>query len=337
MFDPPATRTWDFPRRVGSIALLVAAGADEGVPVATLLRGSGLGTRDLEDHQREVTAQQELRVVRNLVTAAPHLSGARVGVRYHVSTFGPLGFALLSSPTMGAAANLAFRFLDLSFAFCVFSARIEGDVAVVALDDRDLPADVGRFLVERDLSAIWTVLREIAGGSPRLSSVDLPYPAADVEGHRAAFGVRPRWDAPGGRAELRIDAAWMGHPLPQANPHALALAEALCRDLVATRRSRTGVVEQVRILVAQRLGDGAPMGEVATALGLSERSLRRRLAEAGTSYRAVLDEVRRGVAEDLLGDRGLKVDDIARQLGYAEATSFGAAYRRWTGRSPRDR
>lgn len=337
MFDPPATRTWDFPRRVGSIALLVAAGADEGVPVATLLRGSGLGTPDLEDHQREVTAQQELRVVRNLVTAAPHLSGARVGVRYHVSTFGPLGFALLSSPTMGAAANLAFRFLDLSFTFCVFSARIEGDVAVVALDDRDLPADVGRFLVERDLSAIWTVLREIAGGSPRLSSVDLPYPAADVEEHRAAFGVRPRWDAPGGRAELRIDAAWMGHPLPQANPHALALAEALCRDLVATRRSRTGVVEQVRILVAQRLGDGAPMGEVATALGLSERSLRRRLAEAGTSYRAVLGEVRRGVAEDLLGDRGLKVDDIARQLGYAEATSFGAAYRRWTGRSPRDR
>ncbi|NGZ99797.1 AraC family transcriptional regulator [Nocardioides sp. W3-2-3] len=51
--------------------------------------------------------------MRNLLAAAPAISGARVGLRYHVSTFGPLGFALLSSPTMGAAANLAFRFLDL--------------------------------------------------------------------------------------------------------------------------------------------------------------------------------------------------------------------------------
>lgn len=337
MFDPPVTRTWDFPRRVAGIALLVAAGSGEDVPPEVLLRGTGLGVRDLEDHQREVTAQQELRVVRNLLAAAPAISGARVGLRYHVSTFGPLGFALLSSPTMGAAANLAFRFLDLSFAFCVFGARIEGDRAVVALDDRDLPADVGRFLAERDLSAIWTVLREIAGGAPRVSSVDLPYPAADPAAYRAAFGVRPRFDAPGGRSELRLDAAWMDYPLPQANPHALALAETLCRDLVAARRSRSGIVEQVRILVAQRLAAGAPMADVATALGQSERSLRRHLAEAGTSYRALLDEVRRGVAEELLGDRGLKVDDVARQLGYAEATSFGAAYRRWTGRSPRDR
>lgn len=337
MFDPPVTRTWDFPRRVGGIAPLVAAGTDEGAGAEVLLRGSGLGRRDLEDHQREVTAQQELRVVRNLVAAVPGITGARVGARYHVSTFGPLGFALLSSPTMGAAANLAFRFLDLSFAFCVFGARIEGDQAVVALDDGDLPPDVGRFLAERDLSAIWTVLREIAGGAPKVSSVDLPYPAADPADYRAAFGVRPRWDAPGGRAELRLDASWMDYPLPQANPHALALAEALCRDLVAARRSRGGIVEQVRILVAQRLAEGAPMAEVAAALGLSERSLRRHLAAAGSSYRAVLDEVRRGAAEELLADRGLRVDDIARRLGYAEATSFGAAYRRWTGHAPRGR
>ncbi|NGZ99798.1 AraC family transcriptional regulator [Nocardioides sp. W3-2-3] len=168
----------------------------------------------------------------------------------------------------------------------------------MALDDRDLPADVGRFLAERDLSAIWTVLREIAGGAPRVSSVDLPYPAADPAAYRAAFGVRPRFDAPGGRSELRLDAAWMDYPLPQANPHALALAETLCRDLVAARRSRSGIVEQVRILVAQRLAAGAPMADVATALGQSERSLRRHLAEAGTSYRALLDEVRRGAAEE---------------------------------------
>lgn len=335
MFDPPVTRSWDFPRQVAGTALLVAAGTDAGVAPAVLLAGSGLTPRDLADHRREVTAQQELRVVRNLLAAAPDMTGVRVGTRYHASTFGPLGFALMSSATLGDAANLTFRFLDLSFTFCVPAATVDGDQVVIGVDHGDLPGDVHQFLVERDLTAIWTVLREIAGGAPRLTALTLPFPPGGSGPLRSAFGVTPvRADVPG-RAELRLDAAWFDLPLPQANPHAFAMAESLCRDLVASRRSRTGVAEEVRILVAQRLSSGAPMGEVAAALGLSERSLRRHLTEAGTSYRTVLDEVRRSAAEELLTRPGLTLDDVARELGYAEATSFGAAYRRWTGRTPR--
>lgn len=333
MFEPPVTRSWDFPRQVAGTALLVAAGADAGVAPSVLLDGSGLGPRDLADHRREVTAQQELRVVRNLLAAAPSMTGVRVGTRYHASTFGPLGFALMSSATLGDAANLTFRFLDLSFTFCVPTAGTDGDQVVIGVDDGDLPADVRGFLVERDLTAVWTVLREIAGGAPRLTSLTLPFAPGESGALRSAFGTTP---SPGhGRAELRLDVAWFDLPLPQANPHAFAMAEALCRELVASRRSRTGVVEEVRVLVAQRLADGAPMGAVAAVLGLSERSLRRHLTEAGTSYRSLLDEVRRSAAEELLARPGLSVDDVARELGYAEATSFGAAYRRWTGRSPR--
>lgn len=335
MFEPPATRSWDFPRQVAGTALLVAAGQDDGVAASTLLHGSGLTLRNLADHRREVTAQQELRVVRNLLAAAPGTTGVRVGSRYHASTFGPLGFALMSSATLGDAANLTFRFLDLSFTFCVPTARVDGDQVVVGVEHGDLPADVHPFLVERDLTAIWTVLREIAGGAPRLTSLTLPHAPGGSGALRSAFGVTPVRAEPGGRAELRLDAAWFDLPLPQANAHAFAMAEALCRDLVARRRSRTGVAEEVRVLVAQRLSDGAPMGEVASTLGLSERSLRRHLTEAGTSYRTVLDEVRRSAAEELLARPGLTVDDVARELGYAEATSFGAAYRRWTGRTPR--
>lgn len=337
MFEPPVTRTWDFPRQVAGTALLVAAGTEAGLAPAVLLAGSGLAPRDLADHRREVTAQQELRVVRNLLAAAPATTGVRVGTRYHASTFGPLGFALMSSATLGDAANLTFRFLDLSFTFCVPSARTDGDQVVIGVDHGDLPADVHAFLVERDLTAIWTVLREIAGGSPRLTSLALPFGPGRSAELRSAFGVVPVRAQASDRAELRLDVAWFDLPLPQANPHAFAMAESLCRDLVARRRSRTGVAEEVRVLVAQRLPDGAPMGEVAAALGLSERSLRRHLTEAGTSYRTVLDEVRRSAADELLARPGLTVDDVAHRLGYAEATSFGAAYRRWTGHTPRGR
>lgn len=315
-FEPAATRTWDFPRQVAGTALLVEAGVEAGADVAALLRGSDLGVRDLGDHQREVTAAQELRVLRNLRAAAPEVTGAAVGARYHASTFGPLGFALLSSPTLGHAANLALRFIDLSFTFTIPAASITTEQVVIAVDDRGVPADVREFLVERDLTAIGRVLQEIVGDG---------------------FAVRPEPTGADGRAVLRFDAQWLERVLPQANPHACALAEAMCRDLVSPRRSRHGIVQHVRIHVAQRLESGSPMPDVAAALGLSERSLRRRLADAGTSYRTVLDEVRQDAAEDLLAAGTLRVEDVARRLGYAESTSFGAAYRRWTGHAPRGR
>jgi len=312
-FEPAAAPSWRFPRHVAGTALLVAVGADAGVPGATLLRGTGLGARDVADPQREVTAEQELRVVRNLLAAAPGISGTQVGERYHASTFGPLGFALLSSATLGAAANLALRFIDLSFTFTIPSAAVEGEDVVVRVDDRGVPEELRRFLVERDLTAIWTVLHEICGSVP---------------------GMAATWDDP--PTTLRFPARWLDHPLPQANTHACALAEALCRDLVSPRRGRDAVTGQVRILVAQHLESGAPMATVAAALGLSERSLRRRLGDAGTSYRAVLDDVRAALAERLLAD-GLTLDEVALRLGYAEASSLVVAHRRWTGRTPRGR
>ncbi|UUW88028.1 AraC family transcriptional regulator [Pimelobacter simplex] len=337
-FEPAATRDWDFPRYVAGTALLVALGSARGLDPALLLRGTGLGARDVADHRREVTAAQELRVVRNLLAADPRVTGAEAGAAYHASTFGPLGFALLSSPTLGDAANLALRFIDLSFSFTPLSAVVEDGAVVVTGDEHAVPPDVRAFVVERDLAAIWTVLREICGGAPRLNAVGLPFPAPDDDaaaGRRAAFGVAPRWASRS--ATLRFDASWLDLRLPQANAHAFALAESLCLDLVSPRRDRRrhGIAEEVRILVAQRLEDGAPMAAVAAALGLSERSLRRRLQDAGMSYRTLLDEVRALAAERLLADPGLTLDDIAERLGYAEATSLVVAYRRWTGRTPR--
>ena len=73
--------------------------------------------------------------------------------------------------------------------------------------------------------------------------------------------------------------------------------------------------------------------DVARQLSTSERTLRRRLADEGTSYRALLAEVRLTLAEDA-GDGALSVEDVALRLGYAEATPFIAAFRRWTGTTP---
>ncbi|KHL17076.1 AraC-like DNA-binding protein [Mumia flava] len=333
--EPPAARDWAFPRAVTAIAVLVECGREHGVDDATLLRGTGLAPSAVGDHEQVVTAAQELQVVRNLRRAVPGVSGTTVGSRYHLTTFGIFGFALLSSRTVLEAANLALRFVDLSFAFAIPAGDLDGDDVVVTLDEQGVPDDVRSFLVERDLAAIHTCLDELRPGGVPLRRAAFTHPAPSAGAARSAaavLGLEPSYGAD--RSLIAFDAALLAEPLPLGNSQARATAEGLCRAVVSRRRERHGIAQQVRVLVTQHVLTGAPMEVVAADLGLSVRTLRRRLADAGTSYRALLDEVRRSLAEELLASGGLSVEDAALRLGYAEASSFIAAFRRWTGVTP---
>src|SRR5208337_639642 len=75
---------------------------------------------------------------------------------------------------------------------------------------------------------------------------------------------------------------------------------------------------------------------VARKLGLSERTLARRLADEGTTYERVVDQLRQSLAIEYVKEPGVSLSQIAWLLGYEEATSFNHAFRRWTGRSPSD-
>jgi AraC-like DNA-binding protein len=117
----------------------------------------------------------------------------------------------------------------------------------------------------------------------------------------------------------------------------------MCRDVVSRRRGRDGITEQVRVRITQALarpasGAGGPadagMPAVAAALSMSERTLRRRLAAAGTRYQVLLDEVRQALAEEMLETGMLSVEDVAQRLGYAESSSFIHAFKRWRGETP---
>jgi AraC-like DNA-binding protein len=305
LLERAAVGDWDFPRAVSGVALLLEHGRAGGMADADLLAGTGLTAAGVAV-AREVTAAQEMRVIRNLRAGLGEV-GPAVGRRYRAATFGALGYALLASPTVGDAMGVALRFLDLSHAFALPRVELDGDEVRIVVDGAGLPVDVRRFLVERDAAAIRALLAEVAG-------------------------LVPGSEVAGGAAVLTLDVAHLARPLSHSDPAALAVGEEICRTVVARKRERTGLAGEVRVLITQRLASGAPMPAVAAAAGLSERTLRRRLAAEGTSYQRLLDEVRETLALELLGT--LPVKDVAVRLGYAEASSFILAFRRWTGRTP---
>ena len=134
---------------------------------------------------------------------------------------------------------------------------------------------------------------------------------------------------------MAIDPSVLDLPLPQADEHTTAVAQAQCRELLARRHARAGVAGRVRDQLMARAADPPDLGQVAAALNVSDRTLRRRLAGEGVSFRGLLDEIREQLAEELLVTGGFSVAEVAERLGYLEVSSFSQAFRRWKGVGPR--
>jgi AraC-like DNA-binding protein len=301
---------WDFPRGVASIALLVEFAAERGIPADVVLDGSGVDIATVRDPLAQVEARQELAVIRNLLAhcaADPAELGHEVGCRYHATAYGIWGFAVLSSRTVGDAIRLALRYVELTYVFCAPELRLEGNLAALHWRTTGVPVDVRPFLLARDVAASRTLIVEL-------------------------LGVRPDFDPV--NAVISLPRALLDRRMPQANDHTAAVCEQQCRELLAKRRERGGTARRVRDRLLATDGLHTDMDTVAAELAMTARTLRRRLAAEGTSYRALVDEVRQTLAEELLATRSLSVEQVAYRLGYGDAASFVRAFTRWKGVPP---
>jgi len=155
-------------------------------------------------------------------------------------------------------------------------------------------------------------------------------PPASAKEHQRFFSAPIEWSAP--VDGLRLDLSLLNAKSPQENP---AMSRFFTAALERERASRDTVADRVRVALMRGLPSGPPSAiDLARSLGLSERSLRRALAEEQTSCRALLDDFRRTVAKDMLGE-GKSVTEIAFTLGFSETSALSRAFRRWTGTSAR--
>lgn len=326
---------WDFQRGIASMQLQAQFGVDHGLPLAQCLEGTGLNPTELADTSLVVSAHQELRLVRNLVQGLEHLPGLGldVGVRYHFTAYGILGFAVISSPDVRSAMGVALRYLSLTYAYNQIYTEEAGGELLLVFEDRAIPEDVRQFLLERDAAAALTLQREMFSASLTPQYLRLRgRPLAYTGRFTSLFGVAPEFGA--ARNELVLDAALLDAPLPQANAASQRMAEEQCRRLLAARKARSGLAERVRNRILQLPAQIPDMEALAQELLMTPRTLRRRLLDEGTSYKALTDEVRETLAEELLSAAQMSVEQIAERLGYAEPASFIHAFKRWKGTPP---
>jgi AraC-like DNA-binding protein len=327
---------WNIPRPPTSVLVLVGLAADHGVGAEVCLRGTGLRMDRLREPTAEVTARDEQNVIANLLDALDHPDdlGLEAGDRYHLTTYGIWGFALISSPTLRSAIEVGLRFVDLTFAFSRITTRDQDDEFQFVFDTPDIPAALQRFAVERDAAAIRVIQRELVSAPVPILRASFTFPPpARLDRYIETLGVTPEFDAAENVVALHPES--LDLPLPQANEHTAAVTQAQCRDLMEQRHARTGLSGRVRDLLLAQPSQPPNAEQVARQIGMSSRTLRHHLSAEGTSFRELLDEVRQRLAEEMLISGRLTVAETAQRLGYLELSSFSQAFRRWNGMGPR--
>jgi AraC-like DNA-binding protein len=332
-----ATVQTNAPRSLASVTVLLELAADRGIDRDRCLRGTDIDGASLVDPYAEIAASQELRLIENLVDALddPEGVGLDAGIRYRLTTYGIWSYALLSSRTVRDAHSVAMQFVDLTSALTRISAVECSDELLVSYDDLHEPLSepVRRFVLERDVAAALTIWREGLAQpiSPLRLTFKLPEPR-DARRFEEVFGVMPEFEAE--RSVVTMDARLLDLPLPQASELTAKLCVAQCAEILDRRQARRGVSGQVRDELLQDPRRVPTQDELARRLHVSVRTLRRQLAGEGTTFRALVEDTRQGLAEELLGTDRLTIEQVADRVGYAEASSFVHAFTRWKGVAP---
>jgi AraC-like DNA-binding protein len=309
--------------------------AERGADLSALLARFGLSRAGLADPAVRLSPEVGRALGRELFREARDPAiGLRAAARFQLGDLDLVGYITRHSLSLVDALASFGRY-----------CRLLGDTAECPLERRagTLEITLSRsggqsYLPEAaDFLAgiIVRLVRELFPGAPPPTEVRLPraFPR-DPGPYRRFFAGPVTFAAPVAAVSYPESAAGLVSGAADARLGELLRQQADAR-LAALPPAGT-LVDRVRSHLAAHLEQGDDAARSAARLRMSERTLRRRLRESGTGYRQLVDAVRRERALALMDAGAHSVTAIAAEVGFADASAFARAFRRWTGRVPRD-
>lgn len=303
-----------------------------GLDADGLARRAGVDAARLADPDARLPAEQADALWREAFAAAgdPFLA-LHAAEATPFGAFTALDYLAASSATLGEGLSRVAAYFPLVDPRGRIDVRpASGAVALVfqAIGGRPLPPPAQEYT----LAVLCLRARQVASAPWKPGEVRFTFPRpAETREHARVFEVEPVFDAR--QAALVLPRAAWELPTRAPDPGLSSLLDQHARRLAGA--AAESLADQVRAAIAADLPGREPALEaVARRLGQSRRSLQRRLGASGTSFAALVSEVRRGRAEDFLASRDVSVAEVSWLLGFSEQSAFTRAFRRWTGRSP---
>jgi AraC-like DNA-binding protein len=308
-----------------------------GTNPASALHGTGLKMTDLEDDDTWISYRQTMHIVDNAykLTGCDSL-GLDVGSAEDISTFGILGYAMLSCATVGEALAVGEKYQRAAQNLCDVQLEMSEDqITISAATPFVLKPSGYRFAIEELFSGVMKLIRVLSGEDLYPHEIHCAYGDPGYrEYYESVFQCPVHFNESGNRMVLK--SKLLDFPILHANKFNARMSEKLCEEILYKYIGEEDLTTRIRHIILRVPGKFPNEATVADALAVSGRTMRRQLSALGTSYREVLDQVRSDLAQQYLQNSSLNVEQVGQLLGYTETTNFRRAFKRWMGVSPQD-
>jgi AraC-like DNA-binding protein len=299
-----------------------------------------LTSAELNDPHALTSIGQYITAYENIVAAGADLNVAfTVGARLHLSAYGTYGYALMCSPTIRDFFDFAVRYHPLATPALQLGWRQEGALAIWEFKEvyrETMTAALRNFLLRQQMMQTSTHMRDVVGTSirPQRALFNLPdtgTAAADAQalGCPCHFGEASH--------ELHYPASILEQAPELANRLTRTMLKETCDRLIGQVQAASGIAGKVYRLLTLAPVRYASMQAVAVQLGMTERTLRRRLDDEESSFTDIVDDVRKKLTLEYLDTTRLTADDIALKVGFSDSSNLRRAVKRWTGQTMSER
>lgn len=317
---------------IPALNLLQSLGQDS----KTVLASVGIRQAEFIDPAFTITLEQELSILTLLVDKLNQQdldqpASIVLAKQYHLHNFSVLGLAISACAKLGDSFMLFHRFPRLAWGICEFEGQINKENITFQLKAGHSPLD--RFLLERDMACVKVLFGEALANDVQFRRVNFEHQAiGTIEQYQQFFGCPVYFSQ--ANTELVLSIEELDRPMPNNDALSFAFYEAQCARLASVMDSPFSYANLVR----DRLSYHNPipnLEELAAELELEARTLQRYLKKENESFSDILRDVRLKRAQERLQFSNLNHDLIAQELGFNDAVAFSHAFKRWTGKAPR--
>lgn len=308
----------------------------EGIPPTKCLAGTGVSIDDVLNEGTQVNNATEIQVIANAMSLLPEKMGYgfEVGKELSYQDFGIWGLSILTSPNLRSAIEALSSFSDMSVALSHTSFKENQEHVAFIQRMEHLPNAIHRFTFERYFYVTVEFLREMVPNF-KMYQLELHLPFSDSV-YAQQLHEHTQLVVRENQSNFSIVAPKMllDLPLPNADPvvHSHFVSE--CEKLLNKNNKLANYSHRIRNHMIDKRDFSPKLEEIARALMISERTLRRRLQEENQSFQEIVLSTKMMLARELILSAALPVKVVASKLNYSESASFLRAFKRWWGVSP---
>lgn len=317
---------------------LVSARA-RGLDTSAALRHANIPEAVADDPDARIAGEQFEQMLHWLIeSSGDPLFGLNTSQFVQPGSYNVMGYIAMSAATIREALARVALYEKLVGDMGTTETRVEDGLVQVRWHCRHQRQPVRRHLIENVLGSWVRYTRWLADNEQLKPETVLlehaaPSPHTLIHEYEAVFGCPVLFNQP--CSALVTAPSMLEHRLRQPDPRLLSTLESHAARKLAELGIDTSLARKVRERIRVSLDQRAPRKEaIAEELGLNVRTLHRRLREEGTTWQAILDELRHEMAMDLLRDTDLPQAEIAEKLGYSDIRSFQRSFKRQGGTTP---